>query len=625
MSQYKENKSALRHDNKDPLLTKLDLSVLGKAAAQGAQWSKNRGGKVPSIETWTSNRAGYEMAADCDEPSDIHFSKLPSNVAAAKKPTGNKLASNGAESSNAQGSKMPSDNAGANKIVSSKMASNGAESSKTASKQNRPASTAPKTREQKIADALGPLPQPKGMIKDGKLTWTPPSQASSQRAMSQQSGVPLSRPSTECPAGSASQTSKFPCPYPDCNRGFLKETELRKHKMRDHDYCKLCDEDFEDDEAFHKHKIMSERHITCTVCSLDFRSESGRDRHYNLMHASSHNVKCRACDVTFAKGAALLQHFEKNECRPKDKAGISADHFEAQRAAMAMILQTSNLDRAGPTEIIGGSLNRLESVAFGGSVAGSSVYGGVPIEASEQPDFLTDHGRRTPSVASDNTERPLSPVESDTGTDLLSFPEDPRDALNASNLAALDNGRVRKGALADWPELGAHKHNVQGMSHLNLSDAGGAGQTPMSPGIPAPPSVQPSQSGYSVAGEMRGIELHQNPMSGEWECPYWKCHFKGALRQDLEAHFDDRNNGHRRFEHQCPSCLKRFKTASAMMAHLESPAVRCSMRNSKAYGNVLHLVSGGHLNVAGRHNDGSNRLVVPDDPAKTTESILRGW
>ncbi|KAL8647740.1 MAG: hypothetical protein Q9226_006309 [Calogaya cf. arnoldii] len=553
-----------------------------------------------------------------------------------------KMASNGAESSKTASNKIVSNGAESSKAANNKMVSNGAESSRAASKQNKqPSAAPPKTREQKIAEALGPAPQPKGMIKDGKLTWTQPSQASSSTHTSSPAGVALTAPKPQAraaPAGAASQTSKFPCPYRDCKRGFLKEGDLRKHKEQDHDYCKICDEDFEDDEAFHKHKIMSERHITCTVCSIDFKSESGRDRHYNTMHAASHNVKCRGCDVTFAKGAALLLHFEKNQCRPQDKDGISADRFEAQRAAMAMVLQTMNTNRAATTESTGGSLSKLESVAFGGrSVAGSSVHGGVPIEASEQPDFLTDHdrdGRSTDfaarSDASETTERPLSPV-SDAGTDLLSFPDDPPAALNASNLAALDQGGSRLVGLGDWPALGSHENDVvngtskvvNGMSNVNISAAKRAsGEDPLSPGIYAPPSVVPSKSGYSVAGEMKGVELQPNALTGEWECPYYKCNFKALIRQDLEAHFDDRFNGHRGFEHQCPSCLKRFKTASAIMGHLESPTVRCSIRNSKGYGNILHLVSGGHLNVSGRHNDGTNRIVVPKDPVKTTESML---
>ncbi|KAI4247582.1 MAG: hypothetical protein L6R42_009596 [Xanthoria sp. 1 TBL-2021] len=506
MSQDWENKPPLRHDYHGALVTKLDPGFFGKMVSNGAKSSK---------------AAGNKMSSGGTEPSKAVNSKMISNGPESSKPASSKMVSSGAESS---------------KAVSSKMVSNGAESSRAASKQNKPPSTAPKTREQKIADALGDPPQPKGMIKDGKLTWTQPSQASSSkhtpsatfshRAVSQQTGVP--QPSKSLagtpPAGSASQTSKFPCPYTDCKRGFLKEGDLRKHKMQDHDYCKICDEDFDDDEAFHKHKIMSERHITCTVCSLDFKSESGRDRHYNVMHAASHNIKCKGCDTTFAKGAALILHFEKNMCRPTDKEGISADRFEAQRAAMAMVLQTKNLERAAKTDSTGGSLSRLESVAFEGSVAGSSVYGGVPIEASEQPDFLTDRSINfpTPSEASETTERPLSPLESDAGTDLLSFPDDPRDALNASNLAALDQGgKMAQTGLADWPALGSHQDVVKGVSNMSMSASSRAPGE--SPGIYAPPSVQPSKSGYSVAGEMKGIELQPNALTGEWECPYFKC------------------------------------------------------------------------------------------------------
>lgn len=97
--------------------------------------------------------------------------------------------------------------------------------------------------------------------------------------------------------------------------------------------------------------------------------------------------------------------------------------------------------------------------------------------------------------------------------------------------------------------------------------------------------------------------------------------FTCESRQELEYHFQDANNGHRGFDHVCPSCLKRYKTPSALMAHLESATTRCTIRESKTYGNVLHLVSGGHLNVDGRHNDGSARIVSPEDAGNTPEII----
>lgn len=89
------------------------------------------------------------------------------------------------------------------------------------------------------------------------------------------------------PANSVSQDSNFPCPYKGCDRGFAKLGKLLEHKLDEHDYCKVCNEDFEDWDALHRHKIMSNRHITCTVCSLDFKSEMGRDSHYTQVCRSS--------------------------------------------------------------------------------------------------------------------------------------------------------------------------------------------------------------------------------------------------------------------------------------------------------------------------------------------------
>lgn len=75
---------------------------------------------------------------------------------------------------------------------------------------------------------------------------------------------------------------RFPCPFPDCDSSFTTDALLIKHKANPnsgHDYCKLCDLDFEDDDAHHIHKMSSDKHITCHICSEDFRSEAGCKRH----------------------------------------------------------------------------------------------------------------------------------------------------------------------------------------------------------------------------------------------------------------------------------------------------------------------------------------------------------
>lgn len=76
--------------------------------------------------------------------------------------------------------------------------------------------------------------------------------------------------------------SQFPCPFPDCDETFPTNALLIKHKASPdsgHDYCKICDLDFEDDDAYHIHKMSSDKHITCHICSEDFRSEAGCKRH----------------------------------------------------------------------------------------------------------------------------------------------------------------------------------------------------------------------------------------------------------------------------------------------------------------------------------------------------------
>ena len=73
--------------------------------------------------------------------------------------------------------------------------------------------------------------------------------------------------------------SKFPCTYEKCTRGFMDQKALKNHKEEEHDYCRVCDEDYDNWDNLLEHKMNSFNHITCGVCGEDFRSESGRDKH----------------------------------------------------------------------------------------------------------------------------------------------------------------------------------------------------------------------------------------------------------------------------------------------------------------------------------------------------------
>ncbi|KAL8870163.1 MAG: hypothetical protein Q9174_003731 [Haloplaca sp. 1 TL-2023] len=509
------------------------------------------------------------------------------------------------------------------------------------------------TRQERILDVLG-VPEANRPKKDSQ----PPSNASTARAPTStatrtasagqrlQTIRPSAKPAT---AGSASRTAPFPCPYPECKRGFQGLGDLRIHKENEHDYCRTCDVDCEDFDGLHQHKIMSDRHICCTVCSMDFRSESGRDRHYIQMHGSAHNITCKKCGEAFAKGAAFLLHFEKNMCRPKTERGLNAGLFEQDRAEMAMVMQNRNKQIEMP-----GEAGFLQSMApastWHGSAATSTVGGGVPVDVSEQPDFLTsdeyenNDAEQWPSlsrgtVSEAGTVRPHSPTESYASTNLLPPSERDFPVLNATNLATLNkktkgDDRTPKPSIMDWPDVSVTKGKgkgkerevddevLEGMSNMSMNMSAklfpGAPPTPVQGGWDAaPPSINPSRSGFTDIGNPnKAINLQPNALTGQWECPYYKCGRKFGFRQDLETHFADRDNGHRGYEHNCPSCLRRFGTASALMAHLESPTIRCKVRESKGYSNVLHVVSGGHLTTDGVHVDGSHRVVAPEKEAE---------
>ena len=87
----------------------------------------------------------------------------------------------------------------------------------------------------------------------------------------------------------------FPCTFPDCPKIFKTKKDLIRHKIADdegHDYCKTCDMDFKDDESHHLHKLGSDKHVCCPICSEDFKSEGGRDRHFTQVSFTLGFIEC---------------------------------------------------------------------------------------------------------------------------------------------------------------------------------------------------------------------------------------------------------------------------------------------------------------------------------------------
>ena len=67
-------------------------------------------------------------------------------------------------------------------------------------------------------------------------------------------------------------------------------------------------------------------------------------------------------------------------------------------------------------------------------------------------------------------------------------------------------------------------------------------------------------------------------------------------------------------QNRCSACYRIFKSASALLAHMESPSTRCRIRETKGYGNAIHIVSRGFLGAYGMMEDGTMRLESQKKP-----------
>jgi len=82
------------------------------------------------------------------------------------------------------------------------------------------------------------------------------------------------------------------------------------------------------------------------------------------------------------------------------------------------------------------------------------------------------------------------------------------------------------------------------------------------------------------------------------------------VRTGFVAHLN--SPAHKGIDHRCPECLKMFKSATAITQHMEATGSKCKIRDSKNYGKIVGLVSGGIIAVEGQHVDGTVRYEVAE-------------
>lgn len=62
---------------------------------------------------------------------------------------------------------------------------------------------------------------------------------------------------------------------------------------------------------------------------------------------------------------------------------------------------------------------------------------------------------------------------------------------------------------------------------------------------------------------------------------------------------------------RCPACLRQYRSATALVQHAESQAIKCQIRESAEYKTAVDQITGGFVDTAGRHQDHTVRYIAP--------------
>ena len=229
------------------------------------------------------------------------------------------------------------------------------------------------------------------------------------------------------------------------------------------------------------------------------------------------------------------------------------------------------------------------------------------------------------------------------------------DAMEQNLLSGMDNMSVSGSVIGSVS--GSVKSSGSGPWGMGSGSVWGNASQKLFPNAPPTPAPAPAdididhlksidvgEDAAQLAG-MRGTFIKQSPVDGLYYCPFPGCKYvfpsplsppphhplfycftipvysptltlttpnrQGAKDVfEMIAHIQT----HRGLDNRCSGCLRVFGSASALVAHMESPSTRCNIRTTRGYSNAIHIVSGGFLGAYGRLEDGTVKLESQKRP-----------
>ncbi|SLM38354.1 Zinc finger, C2H2-like [Lasallia pustulata] len=440
----------------------------------------------------------------------------------------------------------------------------------------------------------------------------------------------------------STQSNPFSCTYEGCLGRFQTKGQLKHHKITRHDYCITCDLDFKDDAAFLVHKVGSEKHITCPVCSEDFRSTDGRDRHVRQAHAADQNLRCIGCSEVFKRAGGLMDHLERDRC-PQIKSADFEKHRAIKEIFMAQIASqvterpgsvTATSDDGDSGEEAGGvsvkMSSLLDNLEDDNSVdyptlhpasavpLGSRTVSATTLHASAWPELGASRSggwNTATGTLNKNTARETPTENTAKGTP----------TENTAKRTPTENTAMRT-ADADVSEPVQDTDTQQ----ESTTAWGGSSSATLFPDAPKTPvtlnwttSILDPSNSLNTRNEPKIVlESTMDPNSprfnphqfrnaiGMFKCPYPRCSKSFPNPKTFTAHLQ--SPAHKTTDHRCPACLKIFKSPTALTQHMEAPTNRCNIKETANFGQAISLVSGGYLSVEGKHADGTVKFETEE-------------
>jgi hypothetical protein len=304
-----------------------------------------------------------------------------------------------------------------------------------------------------------------------------------------------------------------------------------------------------------------------------------------------------------------MQHIENGECKV-----ITQEVFERRRAEKAI---SKDAWAAQLKPDAGHNVPRGDMSAF--SDADTSGQGGVSLldeddllegstTSSSRQDYLTPSLNilslrdQYPTLQDLNAPKQTRAVD-EKGGDLMSFegdrvPDDEnpsKPAWGASSPAARTLFKNAKSPLRPVD---------QG------SDSFGGSSAPRSALSTDPNAHLSTKPAPMIPASLLDPMNHLNHFTKRFDCPGKKCGGSFDTVEAFNAHLT--SSAHVGGRTVCPSCLSKFTSTMALVAHCESPSKKCNIRNSANYNQVLREITGGLIGAEGHHIDGSVRYVAND-------------